>query len=52
MKKAQSAKQKTLYFFCFLINYHCVIDAIYWYLLLPDKISSKTKTFITSLHHK
>ena len=34
----------------FFINYHCIIDSC-WYLLLLDKISSKTKTFIIISHH-
>ena len=50
MKEAQSAKQKNFIFF--LISYcHCIVDGC-WYLLLSDKISSKTKTFITILQHK
>ena len=50
MKEAQSAKQKNFIFF--LISYcHCIVDGC-WYLLLSDKISSKTKTLITILQHK
>ena len=38
-------------FTCFLINYHCIIDN-FQYLLLSDKILSKTKTFVTVSQHK
>ena len=34
----------------FFINYHYIIDSC-WYLLLRDKISSETKTFIIISHH-
>ena len=34
---------KVLYFTCLFINYHYIIDSCK-YLLLSDKISSKTKT--------
>ena len=40
---------KFLYFTCILINF--IIDSCQ-YLLLFDKIWSKTKTLITILHHK
>ena len=39
-----------LYFSNLFISYHCIIDSCYY--LLPDKISSKTKTFITISQHK
>ena len=42
---------KFLYFTCILINFYSIIDSCQ-YLLLFDKISSKTKTLITILHHK
>ena len=44
--KNVTCRIKKLYFACLFINYYCIIDRC-WYLLLPDKISSKTKTFIT-----
>ena len=37
---------KTQNFTCLFINYHCIIDSCK-YLLLSDKIFSKTKAFIT-----
>ena len=40
--------QKFLYFTSLFINYHCIIDGCY-YILLYDKISRKTKTFISIL---
>ena len=40
--------QKFLYFTSLFINYHCIIDDCY-YILLYDKISRKTKTFISIL---
>ena len=37
--------------FIYFFNYHSIIDSC-WYLLLLDKISRKTKAFITmSLYH-
>ena len=30
------------------INYYCIIDS-FWYLLLSDTLSSKTKTFVAIL---
>ena len=45
-------KAKKFQYFTFLfINYHYVINSCL-YLLLPDKISIKTKTFIAILRHK
>ena len=32
-KKRQSVKTKFLYFTCFFINYHCITDSIYCYLI-------------------
>ena len=41
-----------IYIFTYLfINYHSINDSCQ-YLLLPDIISSKTKTFSTKSHHK
>ena len=48
MKKMQSEKQKVSIFTCFFISYHCVIDSGQ-YLLLPDEIQFKAKTFIAIL---
>ena len=56
---AESASTKTVptlststnFCICLFINYHGIIDSC-WYLLLPDKISSKTKTFSAISHHK
>ena len=40
-----------LYFTHLFINYHSIIDSC-WYLLLPNKIFVKTKTFIAILRHQ
>ena len=44
-------KNQFLFFTCIFINYYSIIDSCY-YLLLSDKIASKTKTFITTSRHK
>ena len=40
-----TGKMQVLYFTCIFINYHRIIGS-FWCLVLSDKISSKTKTFI------
>ena len=42
--------QNTIFYYLFII-YHCIIDSCY-YLLLSDKILSKTKTLVTISRHK
>ena len=47
MERKQAAKCKTFLFTCIFINCHSIIESCQ-YLLLIDKISSKTKTIIIS----
>ena len=46
MKKNSLINKKILYFACIFINYYNITDSCQ-YLMLFDKISSKTKAFIT-----
>ena len=49
-KKYNLSNKKFQYFTCLFINYHSIIDSCY-YILLSDKILSKTKIFITIPRH-
>ena len=50
-KKTSLGNTKFLYFAWIFMNYYSIIDNCQ-YLLLSDKILSKTKTFITISNHK
>ena len=50
-EKNITCKIQNTIFYCLFIIYHCIIDSCY-YLLLSDKILSKTKTLVTISRHK